>query len=150
MLEVNSRVRVKFGIDRGHYGTITHVGGDAKNYFGVKLDCHDREVGYSEYELEEIRPPRSREQQWRSMRVQGVYVPKEVAVCPECRGELAARSMEWEAETNRPTEVGIELDCMNDLRDGKRLHRWWQSDWQCVRDRIAKWCGARKESEAAQ
>jgi hypothetical protein len=47
------RVRVKHGRDAGHYGTITHVGGDDGTYYGVKLDCHDREVGYSEYELEQ-------------------------------------------------------------------------------------------------
>jgi len=47
------RVRVKFGRDAGHYGTITHVGGVDGTYYGVKLDCHDKEVGYSEYELEQ-------------------------------------------------------------------------------------------------
>lgn len=45
------RVRVKFGVDRGHYGTIRSVGGDDGTYYGVKLDCHDAEMGYSEYEL---------------------------------------------------------------------------------------------------
>lgn len=50
------RVRVKFGRDAGHYGTITHVGGDDGTYYGVKLDCHDKEVGYSEYELEQANP----------------------------------------------------------------------------------------------
>jgi hypothetical protein len=46
------RVRIKFGRDRGHYGTITHVGGDDGTYYGVKLDCHDREMGFSQYELD--------------------------------------------------------------------------------------------------
>lgn len=50
------RVRVKYGRDAGHYGTITHVGGDDGTYYGVKLDCHDKEVGYSEYELEQANP----------------------------------------------------------------------------------------------
>lgn len=50
------RVRVKSGRDAGHYGTITHVGGDDGTYYGVKLDCHDKEVGYSEYELEQANP----------------------------------------------------------------------------------------------
>ena len=49
---VNDRVRVKFGVDRGHYGTIRSSGGDDGTYYGVKLDCHDSEMGYSEYELE--------------------------------------------------------------------------------------------------
>jgi len=50
------RVRVKFGRDRGHYGTIKHVGGDDGTYYGVKLDCHDKEMGFSEYELEQANP----------------------------------------------------------------------------------------------
>lgn len=50
------RVRVKAGRDAGHYGTITHVGGDDGTYYGVKLDCHDKELGYSEYELEQANP----------------------------------------------------------------------------------------------
>lgn len=50
------RVRVKFGRDAGHYGTITHVGGDDGTYYGVKLDCHDKEMGFSEYELEQANP----------------------------------------------------------------------------------------------
>jgi len=50
------RVRVKAGRDAGHYGTITHVGGDDGTYYGVKLDCHDQEMGFSEYELEQANP----------------------------------------------------------------------------------------------
>ena len=50
------RVRVKAGRDAGHYGTITHVGGDNGTYYGVKLDCYDKEVGYSECELEQANP----------------------------------------------------------------------------------------------
>ena len=53
---VHDRVRVKCGRDRGHYGTITHVGGDDGTYYGVKLDCHDSEMGFSEYELEQANP----------------------------------------------------------------------------------------------
>lgn len=47
------RVRVKFGIERGHYGTIVHKGADGVTYYGVKLDCHDKPVKHSEYELED-------------------------------------------------------------------------------------------------
>jgi hypothetical protein len=50
--KVNNRVRVKFGADRGHYGVIVSSGGDDGTYYGVKLDCHDNPVGYSEYELD--------------------------------------------------------------------------------------------------
>lgn len=48
---IHDRVRVKFGASRGCYGTIMHVGGDDGTYYGVKLDTHDNQVGYSEYEL---------------------------------------------------------------------------------------------------
>lgn len=50
------RVRVKVGRDAGHYGTITHAGGDDGTYYGVKLDCHDKEIGFREYELEQANP----------------------------------------------------------------------------------------------
>jgi hypothetical protein len=49
------RVRVKYGVDRGHYGTIMHCGGDDGKYYGVKLDCYPEEVGYSDHELETVR-----------------------------------------------------------------------------------------------
>ena len=47
------RVRVKTGRDAGHYGTVTHVGGDDGTYYGVKLDCHHAEMGFCEYEIEQ-------------------------------------------------------------------------------------------------
>ncbi len=50
------RVCVKTGRDAGHYGTVTHVGGDDGTYYGVKLDCHHAEMGFSEYELEQENP----------------------------------------------------------------------------------------------
>ena len=50
------RVRVKHGPDAGHYATITHVGGDDGTYYGIKLDCYEKEVGYSDYELEQANP----------------------------------------------------------------------------------------------
>lgn len=49
--KVGDRVKVRFGIDAGHFGAITNVSGDDGTYYGLKLDCHDKEVGYSEYEL---------------------------------------------------------------------------------------------------
>ena len=51
-LLVGSRVRIKFGVDRGHYGTIISKAGDNGTYYGVKLDGHEKPVGYSEYELD--------------------------------------------------------------------------------------------------
>lgn len=49
---VRDRVRVKFGANRGCYGTIVHVGGDDGTYYGVKLDTWPEAMGFSEYELE--------------------------------------------------------------------------------------------------
>ena len=52
---VNDRVRVKFGVNRGCYGTIKTVTGDNGTYYGVKLDTWHTEIGFSEYELEYAR-----------------------------------------------------------------------------------------------
>ena len=69
----------------------------------------------------------------------GCYIPKGVAVCPECGGELHARSMSWEQATGRPIAADIEIGC---VADPDLNHRFWQSDWQPVRDAIAKWVKA--------
>jgi len=79
---------------------------------------------------------------WKGAR--NCYVPKEVAVCPECGGELAARSMSNEVDTGRPIASAIEFDCMNDCRGGIS-HRWYQSTWQPIRDAVTVWSGARKD-----
>lgn len=70
----------------------------------------------------------------------GCYVPREVAECPECGGELHARAMQWDAETGVPDAESIDLDC---IADRACRHRWWQSDWQPVLDKIRKWSGAK-------
>jgi hypothetical protein len=49
------RVRVKYGVDWGHYGTITHCGGDDGTFYSVKLDCYSKEIQYSDHELEAVR-----------------------------------------------------------------------------------------------
>lgn len=46
------RIRVKFGRERGHYGTVVHCGGDDGTYYGIKLDADGNPIGYSEYELD--------------------------------------------------------------------------------------------------
>ena len=51
--KVGDLVRIKFGCDRGCYGTVKSSGGDNGTYYGVKLNCHDSEMGYCEYELAE-------------------------------------------------------------------------------------------------
>jgi len=136
------RVRIKFGSDRGHYGTVIYVGGNEGGYYGVKLDCVMNPVGYSDYELELAVPP-DRMALWGDKGHKGCYLPREVAACPECGGEIAVRAMSYESQTGRPVAESIEFDCMNDLRCGKLSHRWFQSDWQPVRDRIYRWCHAR-------
>lgn len=69
----------------------------------------------------------------------GCYIPTTVAVCPECGGELYAKSLSWWAETGQPSANSIDIHCRE---DPDLNHRWHQSDWQPVRDAIAKWSGA--------
>jgi hypothetical protein len=78
----------------------------------------------------------------------GIFVPQAIAKCPECGGELAARAMAFTA-SDTPIASSIELDCMNDLRDGKPCHKWYQSTWQPIRDAVVKWCGAKVERPEA-
>lgn len=75
--------------------------------------------------------------------VRGVYVPAKVAVCPDCGEELIAQSLAWTSE-GRPVASDIEIDCLSSVRDGQHeaTHRNRQSDWQPVRDAVAKWCDA--------
>lgn len=49
---LHDRVRIKFGANRGCYGTIRYIGGDDGTYYGVMLDTDTVQVGYSDYELE--------------------------------------------------------------------------------------------------
>jgi hypothetical protein len=74
----------------------------------------------------------------------GCFVPKDIAVCPECGSELSARAMAWDSETGQPHAESIEIDCQYDA-DGEHWHRWHQSDWQRVRDAITKWSKAHQE-----
>jgi hypothetical protein len=75
----------------------------------------------------------------------GCYVPKNVAVCPECGRELTARAMQWDAETGLPHASAIEIQCSNEWEGEWWRHTWRQSDWQPVRDRIAEWSKAVRE-----
>lgn len=49
---IGDRVRIKYGANRGHYGTIRHIREDDEPYYGVVLDCETTPIGYSDYELE--------------------------------------------------------------------------------------------------
>lgn len=80
-------------------------------------------------------------------------VPESVAACPECSGKLFVDCDEWRAATGMPTESGISVSCYaeeeamdiwmhndDDDRDMREVgHRWWQSDWQPIKDRVWKW-----------
>lgn len=69
----------------------------------------------------------------------GAYVPREVAECPECGGELYAKAMAYVEETGQPVGTGIDIGC---VKDPNLNHRWHQSDWQPVVDAIRKWSKA--------
>jgi hypothetical protein len=71
-------------------------------------------------------------------------VPDTVAKCPECGGDLAANSMQWDAETGQPDAAALEIVCIADARELTCIHRWHQSEWQPIRDAIVKWCKARQ------
>lgn len=82
-------------------------------------------------------------------------VPPRVAKCPECGALLEVEVIEWESETGKPTgEGGIHVVC---TREEKALddyiagemdealyrsdyeERGWQSEWQPVCTRVARW-----------
>jgi hypothetical protein len=67
-------------------------------------------------------------------------IPKSVAICPECNGQLTALPQSWDAATGRPSAVDMDIVCINELQSGN--HRFHRSDWQPTRETIAKWCGA--------
>lgn len=78
-----------------------------------------------------------------------IYYPNENACCPECGGPLTVNVTEWETATGMPTECGVEVSCdwWEDMlamdeptaEDFRRDHRWWQSDWQPVLNRVQRW-----------
>jgi hypothetical protein len=70
-------------------------------------------------------------------------VPDTIAKCPECGGNLAARSMQWDAASGQPDASALDIDCQDALSHCDS-HRWHQSEWQPVRDAIVKWCGAKQ------
>ncbi len=68
---------------------------------------------------------------------QSVQVPAAVARCPECSARLWVTVQVVDAETGDPMEA--QPDCIRDA--GKMLHRYFQSDWQPVRDAVDRWVG---------
>ncbi len=81
-------------------------------------------------------------------------VPRFVAICPECQSTIYVEVTEWDTDTKRATYCGIDLNCnaeeqalmdWEQAEDGTPFsevaHRWHQSEWQPVRDAVAKWLG---------
>jgi len=81
-------------------------------------------------------------------------VPSYVAVCPECGSTLTIQNDEWNRRTGMPTQSGFTTNCDREEElldkwtanddDDRSIgeaggHRWWQSDWQPVRDAIWNW-----------
>lgn len=69
-------------------------------------------------------------------------VPKEVAVCPECGGELYVYCHGWHTDTGQPIAADLQIDCENEKvfdEDDGFEHRWFQSDWQSIKDAVVKW-----------
>lgn len=74
-------------------------------------------------------------------------LPRSVRLCPECGHQLYLNCDSWDADTGQPFEVSV--DCCNeewfgdDEPDSKEFprhcHRYWQSDWQSVRDAVNRW-----------
>lgn len=69
-------------------------------------------------------------------------LPDGVAECPECGGYLHVRSIAWDAATGLPLASALEVECED---DENIEHRYWQSDWQPVRDAVARWAKAINE-----
>jgi hypothetical protein len=60
-------------------------------------------------------------------------VPVEIAVCPECRGQL-----HWQRDG--VDDGDLMIDCAEeDWEDDDGIHRGWQSEWQPVLDRVKAW-----------
>ncbi len=69
----------------------------------------------------------------------GCYVPRAIAACPECSGEIYAKSLAWDEDTGQPLAEGLDFGCVSDPDCN---HSWRQSDWQPVVDSVRKWCNA--------
>jgi hypothetical protein len=80
---------------------------------------------------------------WHPTQLNWVAIPQHIAECPECGSGLVADSNEWVAATGQPYASGLQIECVwDDDEQGYKDHSYRQSDWQPVRDAVAKWCGA--------
>lgn len=64
-------------------------------------------------------------------------IPRSIALCPECEGELYGDVDHWYTDSGEP--VDINLSCEHETLDGPRMHSWYQGDWQYVVDRVKCW-----------
>lgn len=70
-------------------------------------------------------------------------VPRTVAVCPECDGELEIECDEWTIVdgVSRPTQAGLIVYC-----DAKKTeedeHQYNQCDWMPVQNQVCDWLEA--------
>jgi hypothetical protein len=47
-------------------------------------------------------------------------IPKSIAVCPYCQGQLYLEVDEWDTETGVPTEAGTHAQCEHDEEEPER------------------------------
>jgi hypothetical protein len=65
----------------------------------------------------------------------GSAIPAAVAVCPECGGHLTlTEDFDLEGDDNPAMDCENEPDIDSDEED---FHRYWQSDWQPVIDKVS-------------
>jgi peptide methionine sulfoxide reductase MsrB len=78
-----------------------------------------------------------------------IEIPEKLVLCPECGGTIFIGTDGWDSETGWPTEDSFDYSCEQNEREQQQYqddeiefyneHRWWQSDWQPVRDKIWTW-----------
>lgn len=80
----------------------------------------------------------------------GIFVPDEIAKCPECGGVLIVQAHAWQEPTGLPIADDLDISCINDsLNDDEAPPQLWhkhrQSEWQPVIDDVRKWTCAVSE-----
>ena len=67
----------------------------------------------------------------------GSAIPENVATCPECGGKLYFNE-DYDTDPESDEPPGIDCENEPDLDDDEEdFHRFWQSDWQPVIDKIS-------------
>lgn len=68
----------------------------------------------------------------------GSPVPVPGLECPECGSRVEVGVEAWETDTGIPAEEGCYVGCEME-GEGEEEHRYFQSDWQEVRDKATAW-----------